>query len=261
MRRTRLILGVALLLGLLLVVALTAVRASPLLAMPDRPTVHHPVLAPLPQAASGFRSFSEVNTVPVDGVQRTYRSFVTALPAGRLPLLAVLHGRGQSDSSVLAMTGFIGLAQQGQAVLLVLDGQQRSWNAGHGCCGFAGAHQTPDVPFVAATVADALRRWPIDARRGVSRRVQQRWQARLQRGMCASQAVRSGSDLRGGTAVTLRTRHLGGVSHAHCRCRRPGIAFSGEAGWAPAVAVRAPSGVVARTTVPPMQFVAGMVRR
>jgi polyhydroxybutyrate depolymerase len=63
------------------------------------------------------------------------------------------------------MTGFIGLARQGQAVLLVLDGQQRSWNAGHGCCGFAGAHQTPDVPFVAATVADALRRWSIDPRR------------------------------------------------------------------------------------------------
>ena len=85
MRRTRLILGVALLLGLLLVVALTAVRASPLLAMPDRPTVHHPVLAPLPQAASGFRSFSEVNTVPL-----TASSAPTA-PSSRRYRLAGSH--------------------------------------------------------------------------------------------------------------------------------------------------------------------------
>jgi polyhydroxybutyrate depolymerase len=137
MRRTQLILGVALLVGMLLVVALTAMRASPILAAPQRHTVHHPAVLPLPPAASRFGPFSEVNTVTVDGVQRTYRSFVGASPAGRHPLLIVLHGRGQSDSSVLAMTGFIGLARQGQAVLLVLDGQQRSWNAGHGCCGFA----------------------------------------------------------------------------------------------------------------------------
>jgi poly(3-hydroxybutyrate) depolymerase len=93
MRRTRLILGVALLLGLLLVVALTAVRVSPLLAVPDRPTAHRPALPPLPQAASGFRPFSQINTVTVNGVQRTYHSFVTALPTGRRPLLVVLHGR------------------------------------------------------------------------------------------------------------------------------------------------------------------------
>jgi polyhydroxybutyrate depolymerase len=165
MRRIQLILGVGLLVGTLLAVVLTTLRASPVLAVPHEPAAHHPApTSPLqlPQAAGGIRAAPEINTVTVEGIQRTYRSFVTASPAGKLPLLIVLHGRGQSDSSVLAMTGFLGLAQQGQAVLLVPDGQQRSWNAGDGCCGFAGAHQTPDIPLLAAIVADALRRWPID---------------------------------------------------------------------------------------------------
>jgi poly(3-hydroxybutyrate) depolymerase len=47
----------------------------------------------------------------------------------------------------------------------VTDGEQRSWNAGDSCCGFAGSHLAPDVPFVAAIVTDAVRRWPIDAAR------------------------------------------------------------------------------------------------
>jgi polyhydroxybutyrate depolymerase len=165
MRRIQLILGVGFLVGILLAAVLITMRASPVLAVPHRPTARHPASAsplPLPPATNGFRPVPEVNTVTVDGIQRTYRSFVKASPAGKLPLLIVLHGRGQSDSSVLAMTGFLGLAQQRQAVLLLPDGEQRSWNAGHGCCGFAGAHQAPDVPFLAAIVADALRRWPID---------------------------------------------------------------------------------------------------
>jgi len=161
-RRIQLILGVGLLVGALLGVVLTTVRASPVLAVPHEPAAHHPVSPLLPQAPNEFRPVPEVDTVTVDGVQRTYRSFAASSAAGKLPLLIVLHGRGQPGSSVLAMTGFLGLAQQRQTVLLIPDGQHRSWNAGHGCCGFAGAHQTPDIQFLAAIVADALRRWPID---------------------------------------------------------------------------------------------------
>lgn len=168
MRRTvhRVAFSLVLLLGsVLVVVVLTGTLATPVVAVPHRPASHHPALPLLPQATNPSAPVTEVHTVTVDGVARTYRTIVPAQPAGKLPLLVVLHGRGQSEASVLNMTGFIGLAQQREAVLLLPDGQQRSWNAGHGCCGFAGAHQTPDVPFVAAIVADALRRWPIDAQR------------------------------------------------------------------------------------------------
>ncbi|HXT44231.1 MAG TPA: PHB depolymerase family esterase [Pseudonocardiaceae bacterium] len=156
---------VSLLGGVLLVVVLTGTPATPVIAVPHRPASHHPALPLVPQSTNHSTPVTEVHTVTVDGVARTYRTVVTTQPAGKLPLLIVLHGRGQSGSSVLSMTGFIELVQQQQAVLLLPDGQQRSWNAGHGCCGFAGAHQAADVPFVAAIVADALRRWPIDAQR------------------------------------------------------------------------------------------------
>ena len=159
------VLSLVLLLGTVLAGGLTAKLADQVVAVSHRPASHHPALPPLPQVASRPGPVSEMHTVTVDGVARTYRSIVTAQPTGKLPLLVVLHGRGQSDPSVLSMTGFFALAQQQQLVLVVPHGEQRSWNAGGGCCGFAGAHQAPDVAFVASTVADALRRWPIDPER------------------------------------------------------------------------------------------------
>jgi polyhydroxybutyrate depolymerase len=163
------LLGLVFLLGsvvaVVLTVALTGAPATPVIAVPHRPASHHPTLPLLLQSTDRSPPITEPHTVSIDGVARTYRSIVAARPAGQIPLLIVLHGRGQSESSMLSMTGFVGLVQQRQVALLLPEGEQRSWNAGHGCCGFAGAHEAPDVPFVAAMVADALRRWPIDAQR------------------------------------------------------------------------------------------------
>ncbi len=108
---------------------------------------------------------TETHTVTVDGVRRTYRSVVSVQMTDRVPLVIVLHGRGQSGSVAASQTGFLGLAQRRQAVLVFPDGEQRSWNAGRGCCGFAGSRRVPDVPFVAAIVADAVHRWPVDVER------------------------------------------------------------------------------------------------
>lgn len=108
---------------------------------------------------------TEAQTVSVEGAQRTYRSIVPVHVINRLPLLVVLHGRGQSGSFIASQTGFLDLVEQRRAILVAPDGEQRSWNAGHGCCGVAGARRIPDVPFVAAIVADAARRWPVDTGR------------------------------------------------------------------------------------------------
>jgi polyhydroxybutyrate depolymerase len=159
------VVGLVLLLGTVLAVVLTAEPAGQVLAAPHRPASHHPALPVLAQAGGHPGPVSEVHTVTIDGDARTYRSIVTAQPTGKLPLLIVLHGRGQSAPGVLSMTGFLALAQQRLVALVLPDGEQRSWNAGSGCCAFAGAHQVPDVAFVAATVTDALRRWPIDPER------------------------------------------------------------------------------------------------
>ncbi|MGH3791231.1 MAG: alpha/beta hydrolase family esterase [Pseudonocardiaceae bacterium] len=106
-----------------------------------------------------------VQTVTVGGVGRTYRYIVPGQPTGHLPLLVVLHGRGQSEAAVVSQTGFVGLTEKRRAVLVLPDGEGRSWNAGDGCCGAAGSNREPDVSFVAAVVADAVRRWSVDAQR------------------------------------------------------------------------------------------------
>ncbi len=104
------------------------------------------------------------HTLTVAGVRRTYRTFAPA--TGRdLPLLVVLHGRGQSPRTAIQQTGFVSLAQQNRAAVVYPDGIGRSWNAGGGCCGTSGAHGTPDTAFVAAVVAASLRDLPVDAAR------------------------------------------------------------------------------------------------
>ena len=157
--------GLAYLVGTLLVVSVAAVLAAPVMAGEHRPAADRPLVPLHRHAANPPGPVTEVLTLTIDGVRRTYHAIVPAQLTGGLPLLIVLHGRGQSEPAVLRQTGFLGLAQQRQAVLVFPDGEQRSCNAGHGCCGFAGSHQAPDVPFVAAIVADAVHRWPIDGQR------------------------------------------------------------------------------------------------
>lgn len=106
------------------------------------------------------------HTLTVGGVARTYRSIIpAALPAHPLPLVVVLHGRGQQPWTAVRATGFLPFARRDQAVLVYPDGLLRSWNAGSGCCGVAGTRGTPDTAFVTAVVADALRELPVDPAR------------------------------------------------------------------------------------------------
>ncbi len=110
-------------------------------------------------------------SIEVGGVPRTYRTIApaaaisTAAPEHALPLLVVLHGRGQPPWTAVRATGFLPFARRDQAVLVYPDGLSRSWNAGSGCCGVAGGHGTPDTAFVAAVVAAALRDLPVDPAR------------------------------------------------------------------------------------------------
>lgn len=116
-------------------------------------------------AAAPSDLVSDVHSAVVGGVQRTYLTVVPAGATGPLPLLVVLHGRGQSRQTVVDQTGFLRLAEQRQAALVYPDGLQRSWNAGHGCCGAAGARGNPDVAFVSTVVAAVLHTLPVDVHR------------------------------------------------------------------------------------------------
>ncbi|MFC4946283.1 alpha/beta hydrolase family esterase [Pseudonocardia sp. GCM10023141] len=105
------------------------------------------------------------HTVVVDGAARTYRSYTPSGAVSHLPLLVVLHGRGQSPDTVTGQTGFLPLVQKQRAVVVFPDGLGRSWNAGHGCCGASGQRDVPDTAFVASVVADTERSQPVDPAR------------------------------------------------------------------------------------------------
>jgi polyhydroxybutyrate depolymerase len=104
------------------------------------------------------------HSMVVAGLTRTFRTFAPA-NGHDLPLLVVLHGRGQSSRTAITQTGFLGLVQQGHAALVFPDGIGRSWNAEGGCCGIAGARRTPDLQFVTAVVAASVHDLPVDPSR------------------------------------------------------------------------------------------------
>jgi polyhydroxybutyrate depolymerase len=107
----------------------------------------------------------EQHSITVGGVARTYRSIRPRDAAGRLPMLVVLHGRGEGPWTVVRTTGFLPLARTGKAVLLYPDGLNKSWNAGAGCCGSSGQRNVPDTSFLTAVVKAAESALPVDPSR------------------------------------------------------------------------------------------------
>ncbi|WP_433803172.1 alpha/beta hydrolase family esterase [Actinomycetospora sp. CA-084318] len=105
-------------------------------------------------------------SVVVDGLRRTSVLVRPAAPQRRvLPLVVVLHGRGQSPGAAVTVSGLGFLATHGRAVLLYPEGLGASWNAGHGCCGPAALRRPDDAAFVDAAVADVREHVDIDPRR------------------------------------------------------------------------------------------------
>jgi polyhydroxybutyrate depolymerase len=121
--------------------------------------------APVAVAAAAPEPPTVERSVVVEGSTRTYRVLAPSSSTAALPLVVVLHGRGQSQQAVTSQTGFAALVDARRAVVIYADGVGRSWNAGHGCCGVAGEKGELDTAFIAAVVADAERTLPVDATR------------------------------------------------------------------------------------------------
>ncbi len=157
--------------GTLLVAVLIVLATALVTAIAHRPGPANPPVITrqtkpaTPASTAPIGPISENHTVNVDGVARTYRSIVPGRMTGPVPLLIVLHGRGQTAVATVQDTGFRGLAEQRRAVLVYPDGVHRSWDAGHGCCGYASTSRVQDVAFLTAIVADAVHRWPVDTGR------------------------------------------------------------------------------------------------
>lgn len=95
---------------------------------------------------------------------RRVGSHVPAGLAKGAALIVATHGGGLgSPEQHERMTGFSALADETRAfVVLYPEGLRKSWNAGHGALGYAGANDVDDVGFVAAIIEDARQRFGIN---------------------------------------------------------------------------------------------------
>lgn len=89
--------------------------------------------------------------------------FVDANPAA----VVVLHGGGLgSPEQVEHQTGWTHLANKTRRFIVIYpEGLQRTWNAGNGALGYAGANNVDDVGFVLRVLRDVMQRVGFDRSR------------------------------------------------------------------------------------------------
>lgn len=114
------------------------------------------VLAACPLAAE---------TVDLGG--RQYRADLPPHPQGA-PILVALHGGGGNPAQFARNSGLSRVANAAGYAVIYPAGSGRSrlltWNGGY-CCGFAQRAGIDDVAFLDAVIADAARRYGLDAAR------------------------------------------------------------------------------------------------
>ncbi|GAB3151767.1 PHB depolymerase family esterase [Amycolatopsis stemonae] len=108
---------------------------------------------------------TSTRTVPVGGIERTYRLYRPAGLTGAVPLVLVLHGGFGSGEQAEAAYGWDAEADAGRFLVAYPDGVGRAWNAGGGCCGQPGRTGVDDVGFLTRLVADVSRAENVDPAR------------------------------------------------------------------------------------------------
>lgn len=105
------------------------------------------------------------------GTERTYVVRIpSSLPAGRVPLVIVLHGGGGNAFIAERMTGFTEKANREGFIVVYPDGSGRrgtsllTWNARH-CCGYAMENDVDDVGFIRALIDKLVADGRVDASR------------------------------------------------------------------------------------------------
>lgn len=74
-------------------------------------------------------------------------------------LVVALHAGAQTPEGFASMTGWNAIATREKFIVVYPEGVKRSWNAGNGALGAAGARGVDDVGFVDAVIRDACARW------------------------------------------------------------------------------------------------------
>ena len=105
--------------------------------------------APDTPSLTTFAGMTEVTqTVTVGLLHRSYVVFSPSVaPAGKLPAIVVLEGRGEPLGKEEIRDGLLPLVAKGQAYVIYPIGIGRSWNAG-ACCGVAHLTGVDDLSFL-----------------------------------------------------------------------------------------------------------------
>ncbi|MCW2680472.1 MAG: hypothetical protein JWM62_1873, partial [Frankiales bacterium] len=145
--------------------AAPAVSANPGQGTVSRGAVPRPADADTPVGPGTPHGDSQLITLEVDGLERSY----FMLPALGVPedepspLLVVLHQDVSSGREIAVDLGLDSLRRQG-VTLVYPDGFGGSWNSG-ACCGIAAAKDVDDVGFVMEVLEDVGRHTSIDRSR------------------------------------------------------------------------------------------------
>lgn len=119
--------------------------------------------APIVAGPTGSATSTNVSkTIPVAGVERTYRLHIPGSYDGStpVPLALVFHGSGGSGANIERWSGFDDLADQAGFLVCYPDGIDHRWNVVDGTSSAA----VDDVGFVRALIDNLAGTYPIDAR-------------------------------------------------------------------------------------------------
>ena len=125
-------------------------------------------------AAEPVGSSVEHSIKTPDGLTRTYRIYVPSKiePRTQVPLVLAFHGGGGNGSGFESNSGFSGLAESNNFIVVYPDGtparasndRQLVWNGGV-CCGAAIERNIDDVEFVRLLLDELESSQPIDRNR------------------------------------------------------------------------------------------------
>jgi polyhydroxybutyrate depolymerase len=111
---------------------------------------------------------SRCETLPVDGLKRSYRIYVPAHMATPAPVVFALHGGGGSGSGMELITkaGFNRIADREGAIIVYPDGVGRNWNDGRSDVNSrASKENLDDVGFLKTVLQAVAARYPVDTKR------------------------------------------------------------------------------------------------
>jgi polyhydroxybutyrate depolymerase len=112
----------------------------------------------------------DLQSIQVNGRERTYMVRAPRDRSGLLPVVIVLHGGGGNARNAEVMSGFTRLVERERLIAVYPNGSGRlgdrllTWNAGH-CCGYAMDQRVDDIAFIDAMLDALARDYPMDVQR------------------------------------------------------------------------------------------------